>query len=760
MKKILAFLALLIAAPAFGQLTPVLAYCMNPSGVSIVLNGLGGVAAGFTPGTDVQLYGQTAGGVITAVQCDAGGNLILASLPQNATDPATCATGQVEFNTTANVPKYCYPANTWNSWNGGSAGTVTGSGTTNYYPLWSGTSSLTNSTIDHGVTTAGTDTDSYNFAAPQITVTGNCTLTSTAIGCPQYAQGTPPTAGTSGFNTLSGSSGGLGQNIGTGAWVAFLYNGGPGGTPSSLTLTNATGLPTAGLLSNAVTLAKLATQNANTVLANVTGSAAVPTAATIPSGIQNYVAGTGYNQATGHQLQVPLACPDSSGSGTAQSCSTGGTTYTPAAPDCVIYTTTTTNSGTGLTTNINSLGAASIAIPGASGWTTTLTASIIPANKPQLLCYDGTNWDDMQTGTAAAGSGGSGGGTSGWSGLPLTLATTATQYTPPVGGGATSATESVADVGFPAAATISNLYVSLSASLGTGTTLAVTLRDAGVSRALTCTTASGGTSCSDTTHSFNVAKGDLVDFLIVATGTVTSGLPTIVINYAVGTSSVGVTSVSNSDGSIGVATGTTTPVVSCTTATTSQLGCVKPDGSTITISSGVISASGSTSPLTYWTAPLFGVTTTSLSGAADRIAGYAFTTPAAGLTFSNMYFVSAVADATAESNAAIVTTAGAPVCYGASASAIPATNSTWTVACTEGTVTLPGNTIYILLTTSHVTTGKLSGANAYTATGPFYNGNVTGCTASSGAFNFGTNCSITLAAGTGYAAGFPNFSVH
>lgn len=158
--------------------------------------------------------------------------------------------------------------------------------------------------------------------------------------------------------------------------------------------------------SNTIPLSILAQVGANTMLANVTGSTVNVTAASIPSGIQNYVAGTGYNQATGHQLQVPLACPDSSGSGTAQSCSTGGTTYTPAAYDCILYSTTTTNSGTGLTINADSLGAKSLAIPGASGWTTTLTANIVPANKPMLACYDGTNWDVQQTGTSASGGGG------------------------------------------------------------------------------------------------------------------------------------------------------------------------------------------------------------------------------------------------------------------------------------------------------------------------------------------------------------------
>jgi hypothetical protein len=99
---------------------------------------------------------------------------------------------------------------------------------------------------------------------------------------------------------------------------------------------------------------------------------------------------------------MPQVCSDSSGSGTAQTC-TVANTFTPQAGNCIVYSTTTTNSGTGLTINVNSLGAKSVAIPGSSGFTTTLTASIIPANKPQLMCYDGTNWNDQQTGKVSAG---------------------------------------------------------------------------------------------------------------------------------------------------------------------------------------------------------------------------------------------------------------------------------------------------------------------------------------------------------------------
>jgi hypothetical protein len=151
------------------------------------------------------------------------------------------------------------------------------------------------------------------------------------------------------------------------------------------------------------------------------GSAGTNSIVLFPAEIQ--AAGT----LTASSISVPLGCADSSGSGTAQSCTTSPS-ITPSADVCIIYTTTTANSGTGLTTNVDSLGAKSIAIAGSSGWTTTLTASVIPANKPLLACYDGTNWDVAQTGTAA--SGGSGGyvayGTGGGTAQAQTVTTTPT----------------------------------------------------------------------------------------------------------------------------------------------------------------------------------------------------------------------------------------------------------------------------------------------------------------------------------------------
>lgn len=109
---------------------------------------------------------------------------------------------------------------------------------------------------------------------------------------------------------------------------------------------------------------------------------------------------------------IPETCSDTSGSGTAQSCSTADT-FTPQSGNCVPYTTTTANSGTGLTVNINSLGARSVAVAGSSGWTTTLVANnSIPANKPMSLCYDGTNWNASGTGYVPSGGGST--GNTGW----------------------------------------------------------------------------------------------------------------------------------------------------------------------------------------------------------------------------------------------------------------------------------------------------------------------------------------------------------
>jgi len=74
-----------------------------------------------------------------------------------------------------------------------------------------------------------------------------------------------------GIATGTGVTTALGVNVGSAG--AVVVNGGAGGTPSSLTLTNASGLPLAGM----------ASQAAFTIVANSTGSSAAPTAVNIAS---------------------------------------------------------------------------------------------------------------------------------------------------------------------------------------------------------------------------------------------------------------------------------------------------------------------------------------------------------------------------------------------------------------------------------------------------------------------------------------------
>lgn len=97
--------------------------------------------------------------------------------------------------------------------------------------------------------------------------------------------------------------------------------------------------------------------------------------------------------ATAHGVSTPLACDDTSASGTAQSC-TSSPSFTPASGDAILYATTTTNTGD-VTTNVNSLGAKHIR---KNFGAQTLGAGDLVANVPTLLVYDGTYWEISTTG--------------------------------------------------------------------------------------------------------------------------------------------------------------------------------------------------------------------------------------------------------------------------------------------------------------------------------------------------------------------------
>ena len=135
-------------------------------------------------------------------------------------------------------------------------------------------------------------------------------------------------------------------------------------------------------------------------------------------------------------------------------------------------------------------------------------------------CVDnsGSNRTDC---TIAAG----GGGIVTYSGAALTPS--GTVYFPIGGGGASSATETNVDIEAPAAATVSNFYVQLSAVPGTGNSIAFTWRKNAAATALTCTIGAAATTCNDTTHTFSAAQGDLVDIQAVTTGTIVGSLTTV-----------------------------------------------------------------------------------------------------------------------------------------------------------------------------------------------------------------------------------------
>lgn len=127
-----------------------------------------------------------------------------------------------------------------------------------------------------GVATFLTTPSSANLRAALTdeTGTGIAYFVGGALGTPSSATltsatGLPISTGLTGAGT--GVLTALGVNVGTAG--SPVVNGGVLGTPSSGTLTNATGLPLAGLVAQA----------AYTIVANSTGSSAVPTAVSIPA---------------------------------------------------------------------------------------------------------------------------------------------------------------------------------------------------------------------------------------------------------------------------------------------------------------------------------------------------------------------------------------------------------------------------------------------------------------------------------------------
>ena len=99
---------------------------------------------------------------------------------------------------------------------------------------------------------------------------------------------------------------------------------------------------------------------------------------------------------------LPYLCADTSGSGTAQSCTTTPG-FTPQLGNCFSYT-TTTDSGSSLTLNVNASGAYAVQIPSPSGWVGVYAAGQIIHGTPYTACYyvngdDTPEWNVQQQGT-------------------------------------------------------------------------------------------------------------------------------------------------------------------------------------------------------------------------------------------------------------------------------------------------------------------------------------------------------------------------
>lgn len=181
--------------------------------------------------------------------------------------------------------------------------------------------------------------------------------------------------------------------------------------------------------------------------------------------------------------------------------------------------------------------------------------------------------------------------------------TNTTKYIQIGGSNAVSGTESTMQMAAPSAATISNLFVTFKTAIGAGQTVTFTFRDGGSSQPLTClvTGGAGIVSCSDTTHSFNAAQGDLLDIEADITGTIGSA-PVFFITATFGTTGVGVTSVTASAPL--ASSGGTTPNISATyqgnggkiqqsSGSTTTNDCVKFDASGNTVDAGAACGSGS-----------------------------------------------------------------------------------------------------------------------------------------------------------------------
>jgi hypothetical protein len=319
-----------------------------------------------------------------------GSALLLA--PNGTSNPATCTVGQVFFRsdlTAGQNWEFCTATNTWTQQlNSGGGGNTYTSVTTSTTPIFTRSSanqewSFTVSTSNSTATTSGlTSGDILTFNITQCATSGGCNFT--------WPTGFSEACTIANGNAFTGIA-----NLGI--KQTFYWDGSAAHAMTGCVTTAAP--PGAGILRGDTPSATelsgdCTTSGSNAVTCTKINGTAFPTSASVvgSNGSAQPVA------ASAHGLSAPKLCLDSSGSGTAQSCTTSPT-FVPAAGDTIIYKTTTTNTGD-VTINVNSSSAVHI-----RKWqgSAVLASGDLVAGVYVTLTYDGTYWETYTIGNAPTG---------------------------------------------------------------------------------------------------------------------------------------------------------------------------------------------------------------------------------------------------------------------------------------------------------------------------------------------------------------------
>jgi hypothetical protein len=198
------------------------------------------------------------------------------AFPTGGTNGCSATTNALTYNTST----HAFGCNT-------TVGNVTASGmTTGYIPKMAGATSLANSAIDDGITTAGVVTSTKQISAPSYTTTSGPTACGSATGCIALAEGSTAATGAVGVDTLRADS--------TAHALLTKYN--TTGSELPLTITIASGTATLG--TSAISSAACATA----VTVSATGVATTDTLTTGFNGDPTAV--TGYIPSTSGMLSI------------------------------------------------------------------------------------------------------------------------------------------------------------------------------------------------------------------------------------------------------------------------------------------------------------------------------------------------------------------------------------------------------------------------------------------------------------------------